>query len=153
MNSVNLMGRLTSKPELRYTQSNVACCNFTLAVQRKFKNAMGEYEADFVNCVAFKTTAEIVNKYFDKGSLIGIDGRIQTRNYKNKHEETVYITEVIVDSISFCDSKSKDENKAKETSPYDYQEPKSEDPFANFGDNVLIDDNFLEWTWKEHLNS
>ena len=98
MNSVNLMGRLTSKPELRYTQSNVACCNFTLAVQRKFKNAMGEYEADFVNCVAFKTTAEIVNKYFDKGSLIGIDGRIQTRNYKNKHEETVYITEVIVDS-------------------------------------------------------
>ena len=144
MNSVNLMGRLTSKPELRYTQSNVACCNFTLAVQRKFKNAMGQYEADFINCVAFKTTAEIVNKYFDKGSLIGIDGRIQTRNYKNKHEETVYITEVIVDSISFGDSKCKDENNSKEPSPYDYQEPKNKDPFADFGDNVSIDDNFLE---------
>lgn len=145
MNSVNLMGRLTSKPELRYTQSNVACCNFTLAVQRKFKNAMGEYEADFVNCVAFKTTAEIVNKYFDKGSLIGIDGRIQTRNYKNKHEENVYITEVVVDYISFGDSKPKDDKKPSDISPYDYQDSRQEeDSFADFGDNVSIDDNFLE---------
>nr|DAI13177.1 MAG TPA: Single strand binding protein [Caudoviricetes sp.] len=143
MNSVNLMGRLTSKPELRYTQSNVACCNFAVAVQRKFKNAMGKYEADFINCVAFKNTAETISKYFDKGSLIGIDGRIQTRSYKNKHDETVYITEVIVDSISFCDNKSKTETKQGELTPYDYRD-KEDDPFADFGDKVSIDDNFLE---------
>ena len=140
MNRVNIMGRLTSKPEIRYTQSNVACCNFTVAIQRKFKNAVGQYDADFINCVAFKNTAELINKYFDKGELIGIDGRIQTGSYTDKDGNKRHTTEVIVDSISFGDSGKKEE---KTRTPYDYQETHN-DPYQDFGDEVSIDDNFLE---------
>ena len=105
INSVNLVGRLTRDVELRVSQSNVTVATFTLAVNRSFKSANGEREADFINCVAFKKTAEILNQYAGKGSQIGVTGSIQTRNYENKEGQRVYVTEVIADNIALLDSK------------------------------------------------
>ena len=105
INSVNLVGRLTRDVELRVSQSNVTVATFTLAVNRSFKSANGEREADFINCVAFKKTAEILNQYAGKGSQIGVTGSIQTRNYENKDGQRVYVTEVIANNIALLDSK------------------------------------------------
>ena len=105
INSVNLVGRLTRDVELRVSQSNIAVASFTLAVNRQFKSANGEREADFINCVAFKKTAEILNQYAGKGSQIGVTGSIQTRNYENKDNQRVYVTEVIANNIALLDSK------------------------------------------------
>ena len=105
INSVNLVGRLTRDVELRVSQSNVTVATFTLAVNRSFKSANGEREADFINCVAFKKTAEILNQYAGKGSQIGVTGSIQTRNYENKDNQRVYVTEVIANNIALLDSK------------------------------------------------
>ena len=105
INSVNLVGRLTRDVELRVSQSNVTVATFTLAVNRSFKSANGEREADFINCVAFKKTAEILNQYAGKGSQIGVTGSIQTRNYENKEGQRVYVTEVIANNIALLDSK------------------------------------------------
>src|SRR5699024_1472050 len=105
INSVNLVGRLTRDTDLRISQSNIAVASFTLAVNRQFKNANGEREADFINCVAFKKTAEILNQYAGKGSQIGVTGSIQTRNYENKDRQRVYVTEVIANNSALLDSK------------------------------------------------
>ncbi|EGQ4287109.1 single-stranded DNA-binding protein, partial [Staphylococcus pseudintermedius] len=94
INRVVLVGRLTKNPELRHTQSGTSVCSFTLAVNRTFTNAQGEREADFINCIAFKKTAENIINYLSKGSLAGIDGRIQSRSYENKEGQRVYVTEV-----------------------------------------------------------
>ncbi|MDO5360942.1 MAG: single-stranded DNA-binding protein, partial [Jeotgalicoccus sp.] len=94
LNRVVLVGRLTRDPELRVSQSNVAVATFNLAVNRPFTGANGERGADFINCVVFRKQAENVNQYVKKGSLVGIDGRIQTRNYENKDGQRVYVTEV-----------------------------------------------------------
>lgn len=110
MNTVQLIGRLTKKPELRYTQSGVATTSFTLAVNRNFTNANGEREADFIMCTAWRKTAELVCQYLNKGSLVGINGRIQTRNYENQQGQRVYVTEVIVDELTFVESKNKQGN-------------------------------------------
>ncbi len=104
MNKAILVGRLTKDPELKTTASGTSVCAFTLAVQRKFKNQKGNYEADFINCAAWRGTAEFICKYFEKGSLIGVTGSIQTRNYE-KDGSRVYITEVIVDEAEFVESK------------------------------------------------
>ncbi|MBF0750552.1 single-stranded DNA-binding protein, partial [Mammaliicoccus lentus] len=84
INKSVLVGRLTSDPQFRTTQSGVQVANFTLAVNRKFTNQQGEREADFINCVVFKKAAENVNQYLSKGKLAGVDGRIQSRSYENK---------------------------------------------------------------------
>ena len=84
LNRVVLVGRLTRDPELRVSQNNVAVATFNLAVNRPFTSQNGERGADFINCVVFRKQAENVNQYVKKGSLVGIDGRIQTRNYENK---------------------------------------------------------------------
>lgn len=110
MNTVQLIGRLTKVPELRYTQSGVATTSFTLAVNRNFTNANGEREADFIMCTAWRKTAELVCQYLNKGSLVGINGRIQTRNYENQQGQRVYVTEVIVDELTFVESKNKQGN-------------------------------------------
>lgn len=140
MNKVFLIGRLTSTPQLRYTTSNTEVCNFTLAVNRKFKNQNGEYESDFINCVAYKSTAKLLADYVEKGDLIGVEGRIQTRSYKNKNDETRYVTEVIVESVDFLSSKKKSETK-EEVKKGNITE---NDPFAEFGEQVTIDDDFLD---------
>lgn len=105
INRVVLVGRLTRDPDMRVSQSNVAVTNFNLAVNRPFTDANGERGADFINCVTFRKQAENVNQYVKKGSLVGIDGRLQTRNYENKDGVRVYVTEVVCESVQFLDPK------------------------------------------------
>ena len=139
INKVVLVRRLTRDPELRVSQSDVAICNFTLAINRNFKDANGERQADFINCVAFRKTAEILKQYMSKGSQIGITGRLQTRSYENKEGQRVYVTEVVVDNdgLSFLDSKS-DNN--KQNGSYNNQSNVSvgQNPFGNSTGNVDI---------------
>lgn len=104
MNKVILLGRLTKDVELKNTQSGVAVCGFTIAVDRKYK-ADGQPTADFINCTAWKHTAEFVAKYFRKGNRIALEGRIQTRDWVDDNGEKHYVTEVIVDAAEFCESK------------------------------------------------
>ena len=109
INRVVLIGRLTKDPELRYTPNGVAVCSFTLAVNRPFTNQQGERDADFINCVAWRKQAENVANYLKKGSLAGIDGRIQTRSYEAQDGRRVYVTEVVAESVQFLESKNKSE--------------------------------------------
>lgn len=101
MNIFSGVGRLTKTPELRVSQSNISIASGTIAINRPFKNAQGEREADFIRFVAFKKTAELLNQYFDKGDEIGLNGRIQTRNYENDQGTTIYVTELVVENITF----------------------------------------------------
>ncbi len=105
MNKVNLIGRLTSDPELRYNSSNIAYTRFTLAVNRPFTNADGEREADFISCVAWRKTAELICEHFKKGSEIGLSGRIQTGNYERSDGTKAYTTDIIIEEIAFVGSK------------------------------------------------
>lgn len=105
MNKVQLVGRLTRDPELRTTANGVSVCSFTVAVNRRFRNAQGEYEADFINCVAWRQSAELLAKYFAKGRMVGLVGSIQTRNYE-KDGQKVYVTEVSVDEVHFVESRN-----------------------------------------------
>ena len=105
MNKIILTGRLTREPELRHTTSGVAVANFSLAVTRDFKNQDGEYEADFINCIAYRNLAETIVKYVKKGDKLGVDGRLQTRNYDNSEGKRVYVSEVVVNGIEFLEAK------------------------------------------------
>lgn len=155
MNKVVLVGRLTAKPELRYTASNTAYTRFSIAVNRNFTNADGKRDADFINVVAWRKQAETISRYFDKGNLIAIEGRLQTGSYDDKDGNKRYTVDVALDNFEFVESKAAREQSANsnnyEPTPYDYQDNKSQpevnvenDPFAEFGDSVSIDDNFLE---------
>ena len=106
MNKVQLVGRLTRDPELRTTANGVSVCSFTVAVNRRFRNPQGEYEADFINCVAWRQSAELLAKYFTKGRMVGLVGSIQTRNYDNKDGQKVYVTEVSVEEVHFVESRN-----------------------------------------------
>lgn len=131
MNTVSLIGRFTKAPEVKYTIEGTAYVGFTLAVNTR------KDKTDFINCGAWRNTAELIGKYFSKGSQIGIEGHINTRDYE-KDDKKVYITEVIVEQITFIDSKKTDAQ----------AEPKDEvndetDPFKDFGNEVIIDDDDL----------
>lgn len=106
MNRVVLVGRLTKDPELRYTPSGVAVATFTLAVNRTFTNQQGEREADFINCVVWRKPAENVANFLKKGSLAGVDGRLQTRNYEGQDGKRVYVTEVVAESVQFLEPRN-----------------------------------------------
>ncbi len=108
MNKVILTGRLTADPELRQTQSGIASCRFIVAVNRRFKNDNGEYEADFISCQAWRQTAEFIAKYFSKGSMICVEGSLRTGSYKDKNHSDVthYTTDVLVENVEFCGGKS-----------------------------------------------
>ena|SRR5690554_6258488 len=108
LNRVVLVGRLTRDVDLRYTPSGVAVANFNIAVNRPFSNQQGEREADFINAVAWRSVAENLANYQKKGNLIGVDGRIQTRSYENNEGKTVYVTEVVAESVQFLESKKQD---------------------------------------------
>ena len=110
INSVILTGRLTKNIDLRQTSTGKAMTYFTLAVNRVFKNEQGVSDADFVTCVAFGKQAENMARYLTQGSLIGVEGRISTRNYQGKDGKTVYITEVIADKVNFLESKKQGNN-------------------------------------------
>lgn len=149
MNKVILLGRLTAKPELRYTQSNTAYTRFSVATNRRIRNAEGQWEngADFINVVAWQKNAENIAKFFDKGNMISIEGRIQNGSYDDKDGNKRYTTDVVVEGFEFVESKAA-RAASTDTTPYDFQEESAvnveEDPFAEFGDSVSIDDNFLE---------
>ncbi|MDQ0157752.1 single-stranded DNA-binding protein [Robertmurraya andreesenii] len=106
MNRVVLVGRLTKDPDLRYTPNGVPVATFTLAVNRTFSNQQGEREADFINCVVWRRPAENVANFLKKGSLAGVDGRLQTRNYEGQDGKRVYVTEVVADSVQFLEPKN-----------------------------------------------
>lgn len=116
MNKAIIMGRLTAAPELKKTQSGIASCRFTVAVNRRFKNDKGEYETDFISCQAWRQTAEFVAKYFSKGSMICIDGTLRTGSYKDKNHSDVthYTTDVLVENVEFCGGKKEQEPEYKE---------------------------------------
>ena len=109
MNKVIIIGRFTRDPEIKYTtgENATATARFSLAVNRRFKNKEGNYDADFINCVAFGKTAEFIEKYFTKGMAIGITGRIQTGSYTNKEGQKIYTTDVVVEETEFVESKNK----------------------------------------------
>lgn len=106
LNRVVLVGRLTKDPELKYTQSGIAVTRFTLAVNRPFRNGEGDQEADFINCVAWRKQAENTANFLRKGSLTGIDGRIQTSNFEGQDGKRVFMTEIVADSIQFLEPKN-----------------------------------------------
>ncbi|MFC6181406.1 single-stranded DNA-binding protein [Lactiplantibacillus daowaiensis] len=109
INRTVLVGRLTRDPELRYTSGGAAVATFSLAVNRSFTNQNGEREADFINCVIWRKAAENFANFTHKGSLVGIDGRIQTRNYENQQGQRVYVTEVVVENFSLLESRAESE--------------------------------------------
>ncbi len=113
MNKVVLMGRLTRDPELRTTPSGVSTCSFTVAVDRRYKSADGQTQADFISCVAWRQTADFVSKYFSKGRRILLEGSIQTRTWDDQEGKKRYVTEVVVENVEFCDS-----NRGDGTSDY-----------------------------------
>ncbi len=107
MNKFIGLGRLTKDPELRSTQSGLKITSFTLAINRNFKNKDGNYDADFLNCQAFKNTAEFIKKYFKKGSMMAITARAQTRNYDDNDGKKRFVTEFIVEEAYFAGSNEK----------------------------------------------
>lgn len=132
MNKAELVGRLTRDPEIRYTQGEnaSAIARFCIAANRRFKNTDGNYEADFINCVAFGKSAEFIEKYFNKGMAIGITGRIQTGSYTNKDGIKVYTTDVVVEEAEFVESKNNSNNVVNKATS------ESVDGFMNIPDEV-----------------
>lgn len=154
LNRVVLVGRLTRDPDLRVSQNNISVGNFTLAVNRPFTDQNGERGADFINCVVFRKQAENVKQFVQKGSLVGVDGRLQSRSYENKEGQRVYVTEVVCDSVQFLEPKgrqgSNQADHAAEAYPSSYGggnqsfgSKKEENPFANSTGNVDISDDDL----------
>jgi single-strand DNA-binding protein len=143
INSVTLVGRLTKDVELRYTGSGLAVASFTMAVDRNFKNAQGERETDFINCVAWRKTAEILANYAHKGAMVGITGRVQTRSYQNNEGNTVYVTEVVSENVQLIETdKSKQENTSSNQKKYNNPNF-NDDPFEKNDDSIDISDDDL----------
>lgn len=105
LNKVVLMGRLTKDPEIKYTPSNVAVVSFTIAVDRNYVKQGEERQTDFINVVAWRSTAEFVAKYFTKGRMLALSGSVQTRTWTDSESKTHYVTEIVADEVYFADSK------------------------------------------------
>ncbi|HFQ6078028.1 TPA: single-stranded DNA-binding protein, partial [Listeria monocytogenes] len=118
MNRVVLVGRLANDPDLKYTPSGVAVATFRLAVNRPFTNQDGEREADFINCVVWRKPAENAANFLKKGSMAGVDGRVQTRNYEDNDGKRVFVTEVVAESVQFLEPKN---NNAEGATSNNYQ--------------------------------
>lgn len=155
MNKIVLVGRLTKDPEARSTSAGFTTVNFTVAVTRNFKNKEGNYEADFLPCVAFRAQADFVTKHFKKGGLIGVEGRVQTRNYDAQDGTKRYVTEVVVENVEFVGGKNDSSSSATDNSAYidapseapidtmpEYDIPAS-DPYENYDKEVSLSDNDL----------
>lgn len=135
MNKAILIGRLTVKPELKYTSSNIPVTSFNLVVDRQPKED-GTKEADFIEIRVWRKQAENICQYLDKGSLVAIEGRIQTEKFTTKDGENRYKTLVLAERVMFLNSKKKEENKEEKQD--------NTDVFADFGESVSIDDNWLD---------
>lgn len=122
MNKIVLIGRATRDSELKHTASSTPIVNFSIAVNRPFKNANGEKESDFFNCVAFNKLAETISRYVRKGDLVGIEGRVQTRNYTDRDGNNRYSTEVMVENVEFLQPKKQEFTETPKT---------EDDPFGD----------------------
>lgn len=120
INKVVLIGRLTKDPELRTTQNGKSVCSFTLAVNRKIQQ-QGQPDADFISCVAWGKSADNMTTYLHKGSLIGVEGRIQTRSYDNQQGQRVYVTEVQCESVQFLEPRRSAEEQNQQSQPNTYE--------------------------------
>lgn len=119
MNKAILCGRICTDIEFKKTSNDVSVCRFKIAVQRRFKNTEGNYDADFISCVAWRSNADFIDKYFTKGKGINVVGSIQTRTYE-KDGNKVYVTEVMVDEVGFpVASKNDSEQSAEQATPYE----------------------------------
>ncbi|AQP53900.1 single-stranded DNA-binding protein [Vagococcus penaei] len=118
INNVVLVGRLTKDPDLRFTSNGSAVASFTLAVNRNFTNHSGEREADFINCVIWRKPAETLANYARKGTLLGVVGRIQTRNYENQQGQRVYVTEVVCENFQLLESKNASEKRQQHSGDF-----------------------------------
>lgn len=159
INRAVLTGRLTKDPELRTTQSGLSVASFNLAVDRPFKDDNGNYGADFISCVIWRKAAENFCNFTSKGSLVGIDGRIQTRNYQDNDGKTVYVTEVLVESFTLLESKKDrlsnsngsngnnnaygNNNNGTNYTNNSNNQSQVPDPFAGSGDTIDITDDDL----------
>ena len=170
INRVVLVGRLTRDPELRTTGSGISVATFTLAVDRQFTNSQGERGADFISCVIWRKSAENFCNFTSKGSLVGVDGRIQTRSYDNKDGQRVYVSEVVVDNFALLESRKDHEargqnggytpNNGNNSTPStnnfqnnggsqnnnpqnNNNQNNAQDPFAGSGDTIDISDDDL----------
>ncbi len=153
MNNVSLVGRITKDPELRTISTGNVTTSITVAVNRRFTNAAGEREADFIPVVVWNKQAENVAKYCAKGSQVGVTGRIQTRSYDAQDGTKRYVTEVVADNVTFLSSKSETNGNASYVNAgpnYNNVDPShietsdiSEDPFKDFGSEVVLSDDDL----------
>ena len=154
INRVVLVGRLTKDPDLRYTPSGAAVARFTLAVSRTFSNAQGERETDFINCTVWRKQAENTANFLKKGSLAGVEGRIQTGSYEGQDGKRVYTTEVVADSVQFLEPKNANTDRSQGQQP-SYQQNQSpspsqqnhtrvdEDPFSSGSGPIEVPDDDL----------
>ena len=153
MNSVILVGRLTRDPELRTTPNGIATCTITIAVNG-IPNQNGDRNTDFINVIVWRRQAENVSKYCSKGSLIGVNGRIHSRSYDANDGTKRYVTEVVADNVTFLGSNSKGSSQYSDQMP-DYNNVDQntntidnttdlvEDPFKDFGSEVVLSDDDL----------
>lgn len=123
MNKVVLVGRLTKDPDIKNTSSQVPFCNFTIAVDRRFKDNNGQRQADFISCVAWRTTATFIGNYFKKGSKIGVVGSLQSRSYDDNNGQKRYVTEVVVDEAEFVESAASGSGRAQSAQTVPAQAP------------------------------
>jgi single-strand DNA-binding protein len=130
MNSVNLMGRLTKSPELKYTTNNIPVCGFTLAVDRDYTPEGQEKQADFLPCIVWQKKGEAAAKYLDKGRRVAVSGRLQTRNWDDNEGKKHYVTEIVVENWYFADDKKKDDNGAAPAPAAQAQKAASSQPAA-----------------------
>ena len=155
MNKIILVGRLTKDPEIRSTSAGFSTANFTVAVNRRYKNKEGGYDADFLPCVAFRQTADFIGKFFKKGSLIGVEGSVQTRSYDAQDGTKRYVTEVSVENVEFVGGKNESSSTASTNDDFvdapagdpideipEYDVP-SQDPYENYDKEVSLSDNDL----------
>lgn len=141
INNVVLVGRLTADPNLRYTASGTGVATFTLAVNRNFTNQDGNRDADFINCVIWRKSAETLANYAKKGTLLGVTGRIQTRNYENQQGQRVYVTEVVADNFQLLESRSNNEKRQDDKSQQNTNTNNVEfDPFNGSSIDIGDDD-------------
>ena len=142
VNRVVLVGRLTKDPELRYSSSNIPMVYFTVAVNRTFTDQNGQRQADFIKCVAFRKQAENMARFLGRGSQVAVEGRIQTRNYQGKDGNTVYVTEVVADSVQFLESKNS--SQSRQNNGFDsmsFNQPQSQPAYNNNNQNYYNNTN------------
>ena len=148
-NRVVLIGRLTKDPDLKYSESNLPVLRFTIAVNRTFTDQNGQRQADFINCVAFRKQAENMARFLGRGSQIAVEGRIQTRNYQGKDGNTVYVTEVVAESVQFLESKNSShsrQNNGFDSMSFNTNSSIGEVTFQDFEKDFKIDfeDDFIQ---------